>query len=472
VSAYEAQAAKHVEALNQMTAQAAATVQSMSKNVEASEAAAKRQLATTEAETVSLQTRYAALVAQQKADAEETARALAAEKEARAEEKREMAAIISESTPLGGKIVELQAELEAAKQESLDQQAELEAISAGSTGDSGSGTRDCSYEIAENEPSDVLSEWKFAELVSNHIIARHSPRVYIEGLEDWSTLGEIHTAVDHSTLSLGIVHILTCTLPQAEARLQEMASLREETEAARAVAAHCSGLLERYKRIGAAAAEAGKDAEEGTPPLSAQRRTAAGLHGLSSEGKRHPGGGSSRANTIGLGIDDMTGSPESRVLRKVSKKDPSETWLSSARRTVKDEAHRSASKKAELVVDQMLERGLQSGPLEPEPEPEPEPQPQPTQATTSQPSSSDYTGSEHSYTGSEFAPHVVRISSQYVRHSSSSVTKWGDHDSGLVASDRHIRAASNSSTRLIEQMRRDRESRERRTKEAVRRHGR
>ena len=76
MAAQEAQAtaaAKHLEALNQMTTQSEARVQSMTASMEAqmssAEAAAKRQLTTTEAETASLQTRYDTLVAQQKADA-------------------------------------------------------------------------------------------------------------------------------------------------------------------------------------------------------------------------------------------------------------------------------------------------------------------------------------------------------------------------------------------------------------------
>ena len=141
------------------------------------------------------------------------------------------------------------------------------------------------------------------------------------------------------------------------------------------------------------------------------------------------------------------------------------------------------------------ELGLESEPEpeaepEPEPEPQPEPQPQPRPqprlhpeidvrppagdaVSPSRSTSLVFAGSGDLYAGSEFfSPHVVRISSKYARQSSSTVSKWGDHDSGVMSSDRQIRDASNSSTRLIEQMRRDRQGRERSAREAVRRRGR
>ena len=349
-----------------------------------------------------------------------------------------MSALVSESD-FGEKAVALQLELDEVVRASTEKAVEVAAANAELLAALqralDTQTRQCFYEVRENEPSDVLTEWEFASLIWSNVVTRGSPRVHFEGMEDWATLGEVIETVDLSLMSDGIVYILTNILPEAESRLQERASLQEEAATARAAAACSSELLERFKRVGAAAAGSRAAFEEGMPPSPVHtRHRFVGTHGLSSGAQQTAGGRWSHASAAGLGID-------------------------------------------ETAAGSLGLHGVGSNP-EPNPQTKPGPEPEinSRKATNDTPPSqnrpSTYTSADHSHAGSECSPYVVRIASQYARQSSAAVTKWGDHESGLVVSDRQVRDASTSSSRLIEQMRRDRERRASEAERARRRGGR
>jgi hypothetical protein len=418
-------------------------------------------------------------------------------------------------------------QLEKQTTEAAQADAQVRAEAAAMAEELQSRLRDCFYEVAPDEPSDELSEAEFARLVMNRSVTRDAPRVYIEGCEEWQTLGELADAVEmHTSLSAGVVHILTVTLPEAEAteaeaevsfaraaveatamaqematllaqaaeetadlknqgeqeisslndqavealsRLKdetadEMAYLKERADAAEAETQRLTDLLEKYKRVGAAALFGSKEAkakevQEGMPPP----RGRSGTHGLSSEASRNAGGGFSRV--IGFGVDSHTPSPELLTVsgRLARRAVSAEEWGVIAQRHVREEAQRNTAQPGRRSPPPLTRRQLDTHAEEQPPQQQPQPQPQPEPELEPPPSAFAVLKKHQHQQQSE--AHAIRITSEFARQSSAMV----QHPSWFSSSgptDRDLVAASTSSTRIIEQMKRDRE---RRTQQAERR---